>query len=192
MEAAAGKRKRPVRNAAKVDVNAQRGLEHEQSFLHRLEESGRRVVAPPDAPSQSLAELREASAATTKLMRDGADIIYQGTLFDGRWLGRPDFLMRVEAPSGLGGWSYEAADAKLARHVKASAVLQSCVYSQLLTSTQNREPTQVHVVTGDAGVRSHRLADYMSYFREVRRRFEGRVGLAQQPNTYPEPVDHCH
>ncbi len=124
-------------------------------------------------------------------MRNGADVIYQGTLFDGRWLGRPDFLLRVEVPSELGSWGYEVADAKLARHVKAAALVQCCVYSHLLASVQGRQPAGVHVVTGDGATITHRLADYMAYFREVRRRFEARLGAEKEPVTYPEPVDHC-
>ena len=57
-------------------------------------------------------------------MRAGADVIYQATFFDGRWRGHADFLLRVDTPSDLGAWSYEVADAKLARRVKAAAVLQ--------------------------------------------------------------------
>ena len=32
------------------------------------------------------------------------------------WRGKADFLVRTDAPSALGGWSYEAWDSKLARH----------------------------------------------------------------------------
>ena len=28
-------------------------------------------------------------------MRRGDDVIYQGTFFDGKWIGYPDFLLRV-------------------------------------------------------------------------------------------------
>ena len=53
-----------------------------------------------------------------------------------RRFGRADFLMRVEKPSDLGDWSYEVWDTKLARHAKASAVLQLCFYSDLLAGLQ--------------------------------------------------------
>jgi uncharacterized protein len=192
MEAAAGKRHRPVRRDPELELIEQRGLEHEQTFLRALEASGRKVVTPVDQPTRSAGDLGEAHAATAALMRDGADVIYQGTLFDGRWLGRPDFLLRVEAPSDLGDWSYEVADAKLARHVKAAALIQCCVYSHLLTSVQGRQPADVHVVTGDGASITHRLADYAAYFRAMRRRFEARLGADKQSVTYPEPVEHCH
>ena len=47
-------------------------------------------------------------------MQAGADVVYQGFLFDGSWLGYPDFLRKVDRPSKLGSWSYEVIDTKLA------------------------------------------------------------------------------
>ena len=40
------------------------------------------------------------------------------------------------------------ADTKLARHVKAGAVLQICTYVDLLTAIQGVEPVDLHVVLG--------------------------------------------
>jgi hypothetical protein len=60
-------------------------------------------------------------------------------LLSGTWLGHADFLLRVdspERPSRWGPWHYEVADTKLARHVKASAVLQICGYVDQLTPLQ--------------------------------------------------------
>ena len=71
-------------------------------------------------------------------MRRGDDVIYQATFFDGRWLGFADFLLRVETPSALGPWSYEVADTKLARHTKASALLQMCSYIEQLGADPGR------------------------------------------------------
>ena len=69
-------------------------------------------------PEGTIANLEKAHAETVAAMRDGADIIYQGTFFDGRWRCHPDFLNRVDRPSKLGDYSYEVADAKLARKAK--------------------------------------------------------------------------
>jgi hypothetical protein len=52
-------------------------------------------------------------AATVDAMRAGAEVIHQGLLFDGTWLGYPDFLQKVDRPSPLGAWSLEVIDAKL-------------------------------------------------------------------------------
>lgn len=114
------------------------------------------------------------AARTLEAMRTGADVIYQGWLFDGTWLGRPDFLKRVERPSDLGDWSYEVVDAKLAREAKAGALLQLCVYADLLEGVQGRPPERMHLALGGPEPRteSFRLADYAAYYRSVKARFE--------------------
>ena len=45
-------------------------------------------------------------------MRDGADVIFQATFFDGRWRGHADFLFKRpdRASPVLGSWSYDIAD----------------------------------------------------------------------------------
>ena len=46
-------------------------------------------------------------------------------------------------------WSYEVADTKLARRVKAAALLQMCVYADRLTELQGVAAGEILVVTGD-------------------------------------------
>ena len=65
-------------------------------------------------------------------MRAGVDVVYQGVFVDGGWRGVADFLLRVETPSALGSWSYEALDTKLARHAKPAYILQLCFYNEQL------------------------------------------------------------
>jgi uncharacterized protein len=190
LEAVRGERERPFRQDDQLDLIEQRGLEHERAYLERLVAAGKRVVSLEDLPRRTLADLEAAQAATVDAMRGGADVVYQGTLFDGRWRGHPDFLVRVESPSDLGAWSYEVADAKLARQVKASALVQCSLYSDLLAGAQGLGPEELHVVTGDGSVQSHRVADYSAYYRMARRAFEERLGR-QETGTYPEPVEHC-
>ena len=108
--------------------------------LERLRLSGKRIVEIEKEGLTTPERLRAAEAATLAAMRDGADVIFQATFFDGRWRGHADFLYRVERPSGLGGWSYDIADTKLARGVKASAILQMCVYADLLERLQGTRP----------------------------------------------------
>jgi predicted RecB family nuclease len=189
LEAARGERERPFRHDDQLELIEQRGLEHEQAYLSRFP-AGSRVVNLEDLPRRSAGDLAAAHAATLRALQGGADVVYQGTLFDGRFRGHPDFLLRVEEPSALGGWSYEVADAKLARHVRAGAIVQCCVYSELLARAQERVPGHFHVVTGDGVSHRHRLADYSAWFRATQRQFEERLASAG-PETYPDPVDHC-
>ena len=100
-------------------------------------------------------------------------------------------------------YHYEVADTKLARHVKAGAVLQICSYVEQLTAIQGVQPEEMHVVLGgSARETAHlRVDDYMAYYRAARARFEATVlGTDGAPalaaryppaDTYPEPVEHC-
>ena len=124
-------------------------------------------------------------------MRRGVDVIYQGTLQIGsQWLGRADFLRRVSVPSSLGVWSYEPVDTKLARSVKASAVLQLCFYAELLAQLQGMLPRQMTLVLGDLREETFQTVRYVAYFRYVRARLTELLGTP--PSTYPEPVAHCN
>ena len=76
------------------------------------------------APGKGSQARVEAARATQAAMQSGADVIYQGLLFDGEWLGRPDFLLKFPGESRLGSYHYAVLDAKLAREAKARAVLQ--------------------------------------------------------------------
>ena len=138
-------------------------------------------------------------------MRAGADVVYQATFFDEAWRGHADFLLRVEhaagePPSAFGAWHYEVADTKLARHVKAGAVLQVCSYVDQLEQIQGRRPEHLHVALGGSAREtvSLRVDDYMAYYRRVKADFlaaadEALVGPPAYPPaaTYPEPVEHC-
>ncbi|HWP64090.1 MAG TPA: recombinase RecB, partial [Candidatus Binatia bacterium] len=172
--ALAGLWRRPWdRDDPELAILRQYGDEHERRYLDRLRAEGRSVVEF-ERPSDGSAEgLRAAEAATIAAMRDGVGAIYQATLFDGRWLGHPDFLVRVERPSpAFGAWSYEVVDTKLARSVKGGALIQVCLYAARLAELQGRVPEFVHVVTGDGHAHPVRLAEIEAYFRTVRLGFE--------------------
>ncbi|MCA9736951.1 MAG: TM0106 family RecB-like putative nuclease, partial [Gemmatimonadetes bacterium] len=118
----------------------------------------------------------------------------QATLHEGPWLGFVDFLLRVETPGALGDWSYEVADAKLAREAKAAAVLQVCVYSRLLERVQGTRPEQIHLYLGGPDPRreSFRLAHYAAYTRSLDERFLLHLEAAPAaPPVAPEPVELC-
>ncbi len=199
LAALAGLVERPERLDPEIDLVAKRGEEHERRFLTGLEASGRRVtrIAQDESLADRRARLEAAAARTREALERGDDAVYQATFFDSRWLGLADFLLRVERPSKLGPWSYEVVDTKLARHVKASALLQICSYVEQLTRIQGLEPETMHVALGGSAgaVEAHRVADYMAYYRSVKRAFEERVArdapTYPPAGTYPEPVEHC-
>ena len=180
-----------------IAIIQEKGDLHEQAYLDALRVEGLRVEEISKTDLRSIEDLRRASDETRAAMRSGADVIYQATFFDGRWRGHADFLFRrLDRPSpAFGTWSYDIADTKLARAVKAGAVLQMCVYAALLEAIQGIAPEWLTVVTGDRASHRHRTEDFSAYFRYVRRRFEDRI-VRDQANprlaaTYPSPVDHC-
>jgi uncharacterized protein len=190
---------KPLRDDPALDLIARRGIAHERRYLQELRGEGLGVheVARDGSGSDQGAFLRAAAAETRDAMRSGVDVIYQATFFDGRWRGHADFLRRVEVPSDLGPWSYEVADTKLARKAKAGAIVQLCVYTDLLAAVQGIVPEWMEVALGgSARARERfRVADAMAWYRAVRRRFEDQVDatLPTYPvtATYPEPVEHC-
>jgi predicted RecB family nuclease len=197
--ALAGLVQRPVRQNDEIELIAKRGLDHERRYLERLRADGRTVasIERDGSGTDQGAFLRAAAADTEAAMRDGAQVIYQATFFDGQWRGHADFLHRIEEPSLVGAWSYAVADTKLARKAKAGALLQMCVYSDLLTRVQGVEPPWMEVALGGSAraIDRFRVADYMAYYRRARARFEALMARSDVEYpvtaTYPEPVDHC-
>ncbi|HEY0443050.1 MAG TPA: TM0106 family RecB-like putative nuclease [Candidatus Limnocylindrales bacterium] len=193
---------RPERVDPELDVIRKRGFEHEKRFLADLRAEGKRVVeiSLDGSIGDRGDQLRAAAAETEAAMAAGPDVIFQATFFDGTWRGHADFLLRVDAPdrpSKWGPYHYEVADTKLARHVKASAVLQICSYVEQLERVQGVRPEWMHVALGGSAraVERLRVDDYMAYYRSARDRFLAAMAgpEAQFPpvGTYPEPVDHC-
>ncbi|MFH0751327.1 MAG: TM0106 family RecB-like putative nuclease, partial [Chloroflexota bacterium] len=205
--AMAGLVKKPIRSDPTIELIQERGYEHERRYLDDLRAAGRTIVEIPrdGSAANTRAGLRAAAALTKAAMRDGADVVYQATFFDETWRGHADFLLRVdhapvEPPSAFGPWHYEVADTKLARHVKAGAVLQVCSYVDQLERIQERRPEHLHVALGGSARETVtlRVDDYMAYYRRVKADFlagteAGAAGLPAYPpaNTYPEPVEHC-
>ncbi|HTK43825.1 MAG TPA: TM0106 family RecB-like putative nuclease [Patescibacteria group bacterium] len=197
--ALAGLVQKPIRNDPEIELIARRGVAHEQRYLEELRASGRDVVeiARDGSAATVGEELRAAAAETEAAMRAGVDVVYQATFFDGRWRGHADFLLRVERPGGLGPWSYEVADTKLARRAKAGAVLQVCSYVEQVARVQGVTPELLHLVLGGSAREtvSYRVADFMAYYRRVKAEFEAAVGAGEPvypvTATYPDPVEHC-
>ncbi len=199
----AGLVKRPMRDDPELDIIRKRGFQHEARYLADLEAAGRTTVKIDlDGSIEDRGDqLRAAAAETIAAMASGADVIYQATFFDGTWRGHADFLLRVDdpaRPSAWGSYHYEVADTKLARHVKASAILQICSYIDQLEPIQGVRPEWLHVALGGSArtVERLRVDDYMAYYRSARDRFLATMADETPPTypperTYPDPVEHC-
>ncbi len=165
------------------DLLARRGLEHEKVYLAACALPVTRIPYDPGNPAPAV-------RATRKAMERGDPVIYQGVLEHGRWLGIADFLERVETPSDLGAWSYEAADTKLGRTTKAYYLLQLSLYSELIARVQGTPPVRMHAILAGQVRDSYVCRDFGAYFRALRERFVATVEAGSEP-SYPLPVEHC-
>jgi len=138
---AEGARPKPKSWNPLLEVLWERGAIHEQSYVEHLKASELDVIR-----IEGVDVGPEAIAATIEAMQHGVPVIVQGALANGKWSGRADILRRVVGQSRFGDWSYEPIDTKLARETKAGAILQLCVYADLLTQAQGSTPEYVHVV----------------------------------------------
>ena len=165
---------------------ARKGREHERSYLEKLGADGRGVVLI-DVDSGGL---EDAATLTELAMRESAEVIYQGAFADGGWRGRADFLERVERPTGLGGWGYEAVDTKLSRaQALPHHVLQLSVYSQAIERIQGRAPEWMHLELGSGRRDTIRVAGVAAYVRRAEAALRRAVDDPVASEPYPCP--HC-
>lgn len=114
------------------------GVLHEKNIISRLKVS--EVKAE---------NLNEAFSETTKLMRQGAELIYQGVLIVEDFIGRPDLLKKTSGKSRFGDYYYTAEDIKLGHSLKEEYEMQVTFYSFLLGKIQGTEPTNGTIIVWD-------------------------------------------
>ena len=187
-EVARGARAKPKNWDPLLEILRKRGDQHEQAYLDYLQAAGHDIVR-----IEGIGLEEEQVQQTLAAMSSGAPIISQGVLLHERWGGRADILRRVDTPSGLGNWSYEVIDTKLAKETKGGSVLQLCLYTDLVASVQNLTPEFMYVVApwSDFKPQVFRSSDYLAYYRLVRRSLETAVADDADTSTYPHPRLHC-
>ena len=150
---------------------AELGDAHEQRMLDVLiDRYGNGVVQIERPRSLTPAALEDAHRRTLEAVSAGADVIYQGAFYDGRFIGFCDFLIRQSDQDG--NTEYAVYDTKLARHARVSALLQLAAYADQLHAAGIPVAADVHLVLGDDTRSSHRLADIVPVYRQRRRRLE--------------------
>jgi uncharacterized protein len=166
----------------------ERGLEFEKEYLESLRKEGKTISEPNED------DLETGTKRTIDAMRRGVDIIYQASLRHNEWQGRADFLQKIERSSGLGSWSYEVIDSKLAKETRVGTVLQLCLYSEMISQIQGILPELMFVITPENEFTKHtyRVDDFMAYFRLMKRRLIETIAEGFEiETTYPNPVAHC-
>lgn len=180
-----------------IEVLRTLGKRHEETWLAGQVNGGTKRVTDLGGTfvsARDVERFQRRADETVAAMKAGVDLIYQGMLLVGDWLGYPDFLVKVPGKSGFGAWSYEVYDAKLSREAKAGALLQVLLYADLLSQVQDAPCERVHLVLGgpDQPVQSFQVHQYAAYYRALRRRFLAHVAGA--PSELPQavdPVNHC-
>src|SRR5258707_668332 len=110
-----------------LERTASLGDEHEQRRLDQLREAHDGDVAVIGRPFPFTIENITAAAAQTRRAIDrGAPVIYQAAMFDGRFVGFADFLVRRDGP-------FQVSDTKLARSANVTALLQIAAYADTLS-----------------------------------------------------------
>jgi uncharacterized protein len=176
-----------------LEILRQRGQEHEARYVKHLRDLGKSVMdlTPKDKSS------KPTLADTLDAMKRGYDIIVQARLENEKWGGYSDILIKREGKSKLGAYYYEVQDAKLSQETRAGAILQLCLYTEILSGLQDRASELMYIIKpGDNATNGnefkedkYRFDDYQSYYKVVKDRLI--TSFQNQDSTYPNPVDHC-
>ncbi|QLL06220.1 TM0106 family RecB-like putative nuclease [Mycobacterium vicinigordonae] len=137
------------------------GNEHEQRLLDQLRSQYGDAIAVIGRPAYTDAGLAAAAAATLRAVSNAAPVVYQAAMYDGRFVGFADFLIRE-------GERYRVIDTKLARSPKVSAVLQLAAYAEALTAAGVPVTEEAELILGDGTVVRYPVDDLMPVYRSQR------------------------
>ncbi|OHV04376.1 TM0106 family RecB-like putative nuclease [Mycobacterium talmoniae] len=139
------------------------GDEHEQRQLDELRAAG--PVTVIGRPAYTRAGLTAATEATLRAVAGGAAAVCQAAMFDGRFLGFADFLVRD-------GDRYRVRDAKLARSAKVTALLQLAAYADALGRAGVPVAEEVELVLGNGKLVGYRTDELTPVYRAQRARVQ--------------------
>ena len=188
---------RPPETDEQAKLIRTKGEEHERRYLALLREHhGDDGIVEFGRAENTLDAFAAAERETLAAMKTGVPIVYQATFFDGEFLGRADFLHRVERNSNLGSWSYEILDTKLALSSRPYFLVQLCNYAEHLARLQGAMPEHGSIVFGDGSQERYRLHDYLAYYRHLKHGFldfarDASRAASIEPAAYPYRCQHC-
>ncbi|MGB8391378.1 PD-(D/E)XK nuclease family protein, partial [Mycobacterium sp.] len=137
------------------------GNEHERRELQRLRDEFGDAVAVIGHPAYTRAGLAAAAAATRRAIANRAPVVYQAAMFDGRFVGFADFLVRDRE-------QYRVIDTKLARSPKITALLQLAAYADALADSGVPVAPEAELQLGDGTVVRYRVCDLIPVYRSQR------------------------
>ncbi|MET1052232.1 MAG: TM0106 family RecB-like putative nuclease [Mycetocola sp.] len=141
------------------------GDEHEARVLEAYKErfgTGVALIERPDELTRD--SLAAAVAATRQAFADEADVVFQATFFDGRFVGFADFIVRQS------DGRYLVQDTKLARSAKVTALLQLAAYVQQLRALGVETADTVELLLGNGMTSEHRVSDILPVYRKREQR----------------------
>ncbi len=140
------------------------GDEHERRRLELLRaEFGEVTVI--GRPAYTIAGLNAAAEATRRAIAGQAPVVYQAAMFDGRFIGFADFLVRAVE-------GYRVTDTKLARSAKVTALLQLAAYADTLAGAHVPVAPEAELILGDGAVTLYRLDELTPVYRSQRTRLQ--------------------
>ncbi|ORW02434.1 TM0106 family RecB-like putative nuclease [Mycobacterium kyorinense] len=137
------------------------GRRHEQRQLDQFRVEFGDAVAVIGRPAYTIAGLTAAAEATRRAVADGAPVVYQAAMFDGRFVGFADFLVRD-------GGRYRVADTKLARSAKVTALLQLAGYADTLSCSGVPVAPDAELILGDGTVLRYAIDELIPVYRSQR------------------------
>lgn len=149
------------------------GVHEERVLTSYRERFGTDVVEIAGVQEWTREQLQAQHEATLRALAAGAPVVAQGALFDGRFHGRPDFLVREGEVAGQA--RYAVVDAKLARRAKGTAILQLAAYADALQRAGVPVAEHTHLHLGNDVVTEHSTHDSLLVLAEVRHRVDGLV-----------------
>ncbi|OBH29822.1 nuclease [Mycobacterium sp. E342] len=141
------------------------GNDHERRELDRLRGEFGSGVAVIGRPAYTLAGFAAATEATRRAIAGGAPVVYQAAVYDGRFVGFADFLVRD-------GEQYRVIDTKLARSANVTALLQLAAYADALTASGVPVAPEAELHLGDGTAARYRVRDLIPVYRAQRARLQ--------------------
>ncbi len=133
-----------------LERTATLGDEHESRALDDLRGQFGDEITTIGRPQYTVAGLTAAAEQTMRAVRDGAKVIYQAAMFDGRFAGFADFLVADDG-------RYRVVDTKLARSAKVEALLQLAAYADALSRAGIPVAPEAELIFGDRTCARYRL-----------------------------------
>ncbi|MGH3967229.1 MAG: PD-(D/E)XK nuclease family protein, partial [Mycobacterium sp.] len=137
------------------------GNDHERRQLEKFRDEFGDAVAVIGHPAYTIAGWAAAAEATQRAIANHAAVVYQAAMFDGRFVGLADFLVRD-------GTRYRVADTKLARSAKVTALLQLAAYADTLARSGVPVAPEAELILGDGTALRYRVDELIPVYRSQR------------------------